>query len=224
MFIDAFGLTRLEIDGDPRGYGPVDVLLVGTGLRRRAEISVNGLRIPDDDVELLNTGAYAFRIADPRAPELYNKPWTVTYRVGQEVGSVVYDMNTDGMRADAPTIDSIENPSNGKAEGLGGGGYTVTIRGQNLQNVTHVTFGPARSIRLRSTPHPNVLLVKVPKGKEGGVQVLLEGFANGKPVSNILDFITPGKAIFKYVPKPKPEGQQQQSGGAQSGGARRRRR
>lgn len=206
MFIDGFALTRLEVKGDPRGYDPVDAVLIGTGLRRRAELSVNGLRIPDADVQLLNTGAYAFRVADPRDPELRYKPWTVTYRVGQEAASVVYDPSTDGLRADSPTIESIENPTTGKAEGLVGGGYTVIIRGGNLQNVTQVTFGSARPVRLDAGTlrHPNVLLVKAPKGTEGGAQVLLEGYAGGRAVSNILDFVTPGKAIFKYVPKPKP--------------------
>jgi hypothetical protein len=159
---------------------------------------------------MLNTGAYSFRVADPSLVPLPGKPWTITYRVGQEVGSTVYDPDTDGLRADSPTIDSIENLDTGKAEGLAAGGYTVVIRGHNLQNVTRVAFGSARAVVLNS--HPNVLLVRAPRGKEGGVQVLLEGSANGKAVSNILDFTTTGKAVFKYVPKPKPAGKESKDG------------
>lgn len=214
MFIDSFSLTRVELKGDVQGYDPLDAVLIGAGLRRRAEISVNG--IPATDLRLLSTNAYSFRITDPRNPALYGKPWTVTYRVGQETGSVVYDVNTDGLRADAPTIDSIENPATGKAEGLVDGGYTVIIRGRNLQNVSQVTFGSSRPVKPDARRrHPNVLLVKAPGGPKGGAQVLLEGYIGTKAVTNILDFTTPGKAIFTYLAKPKPEGK----AGGKGGGA-----
>jgi hypothetical protein len=209
MFIDSFALTRLEVRGDPSGAVPVTATLVGTGLRRRAEIQVNG--IPVLNPQLLNTGVYSWQITNPQQ---LGQVWNVTYRVGQDAGSVVFDVNTDGLRADAPTIESIENPNTGNAQGLVDGGYTVIIRGRNLQYVTKISFGstvvPAGGIKQR---HPNVLLVEVPKRPEGGVHVLLEGTVNGRAVSNILDFATPNKAIFKYLPPPKPEkpeGQQQQ--------------
>jgi hypothetical protein len=85
----------------------------------------------------------------------------------------------------------------------------VTIRGRNLNYVTRVSFGSAvvtgEKIKQR---HPNVLLVEVPRGPEGGVQILLEGAIGtgpgGRRISNILDFTSPGKAIFKYVKPEKP--------------------
>lgn len=222
MFIDGFALTRLEVRGDPRGTEPVTATLVGTGLRRRAEIQVNG--IPVLNPQLLNSGVYSWQINNPNQ---LGEVWNVTYRVGQDASAVVFDVNTDGLRADAPTIESIENPNTGNAQGLVDGGYTVIIRGRNLQHVTRISFGstvvPVRGIKQR---HSNVLLVEVPKRPEGGVHVLLEGIVNGRPVSNILDFATPNKAIFKYLPPPKPEKpagpqpqqeQQQQSTGKPAG-------
>lgn len=165
MFIDGFALTRREVRGDPRGADPITATLVGTGLRRRAEIQVNG--IPVLNPQLLNTGVYSWQIPNPR---LLGEVRNVTYRVGQDAGPVVFDVNTDGLRADAPTIESIENPNTSNAQGQVDGGYTVIIRGRNLQHVTRISFGstpvPAGGIKQR---HSNVLLVEVPKRPEGGV-------------------------------------------------------
>lgn len=220
MFIDAFNIARVEVDSQyldnnvATGY-PIVGRLIGSGFRRGAEFCVN------DDCTAVptfrNTGLYEFTFSKPA-----RRIWTVTYRLGQEIASKDFDKDVDGSRADAPTIDSIENPSTGKAEGLIGGGYTVVIRGNNLHNVEKVFFGKneVAKEKIHTPKHPNVLLVEVPAAPEGAVQVLLEGTATNstgqqRDVSNILDFVTPGKATFKYVkppkdstkptPKPKPK-------------------
>ncbi len=136
-----------------------------------------------------------------------DRTWTVIYRLNQRTAAITIDSEAERDRASAPTIDSIENPDNNKAEGLAAGGYIVTIRGKNLQTVKTVSFGPNK-VQVKPE-NANVLLLKVPAGAEGGVHVLLNGCAGlapgcPRPVSNIMDFATPGKAIFKYISPPKP--------------------
>lgn len=219
MFMDDFALSRLDVESrfldtatTPVG-APVSVRLSGAGFRRRAEICLNGQCVIDPP--LTNTGLYELTFRKPRG-----RVWTITYRLGQKMASKDFDTEVDGMKADAPTIDGIENPSTGKAEGLTSGGYTVIIRGSNLQSVSAVYFGSAvvPASGIHQLKHSKVLLVQVPKGQEGGVQVLLKGTMPStvagqasRTVSNILDFIVPGKAIFIYVrpttnPAPPPTG------------------
>jgi hypothetical protein len=211
MFMDDFTLTSLEVDKqyfDPAVAPGTDipVRITGAGFRRRAEICLSGGADRDCalDPPLVNTGLIELTLKKPAG-----RVWTITYRLGQKVASKDFDTVIDGAKADAPTIDSIENPSTNNAQGLTTGGYTVIIRGKNLQGVSKVSFGSqdvtGNKIKQR---HPNVLIVEVPKGEEGGVQVMLEapaayGAQNAQPLSNILDFLTPGKAIFKYVAPPK---------------------
>jgi hypothetical protein len=202
MFLDSLNITRVEIA--PQYLNPAVVAgtliparLVGSGFRRGASICIGnscavGLR-------LRGPGLYEFRIDKPDT-----RVWTFTYRLGHEIASTSFDTLVDGVRIEAPTIDSIENPATGRPDGLPSGRYTVVIRGSNLQDVYQVRFGRI-SGRIRPTRHPNVLLVDVPPGRVGAVEVLLLA-PEGR--SNILDFATPGKAIFKYVkpekPKPNP--------------------
>ncbi|HEX7333019.1 MAG TPA: IPT/TIG domain-containing protein [Pyrinomonadaceae bacterium] len=204
MFLDAFRVDGLEVEprflyNTPVGDA-IRLRLHGSGFRQRAQICVNNNC--DFDKELKHAGLYEFEIPKPA-----DSVWTVTYRMGQEVGSTIFETTVDGTRPSAPTIGSIENPATGRADGLLAGGYTVIIRGENLHNVDTVNFGQNAVTGSKiKRKHPNVLLVEVPAGPEGGVQVLLEGMVRvdgqSHSVSNILDFITPGKAIFKYV---KPE-------------------
>ena len=67
--------------------------------------------------------------------------------------------------------------------------------------MTKVSFGSKEVTgnEIIKPTHPDVLLVVVPPQQEGGVQVLLE---NKEHVTNILDFKTPGKALYKYVKPP----------------------
>jgi len=103
-----------------------------------------------------------------------------------------------------PTITSIVNDATKKAEGAPEGGYQVTIRGENLEQIERVFFGgkPATLLQVAA----GVLIVTVPAGEEGAVRVLLETNTpyQGKFLSNVQDFADPKekKAIFNYV-KPK---------------------
>lgn len=217
MFIGGFGITGLR--GVRVAGGNVTASLVGTGFRNRATITVNGTAITRP--RLRSTALYELSFPNPAAPE-----WKVTYRLGQQEASVVFTPDVDGLTAVAPSVDSIENPSTGKPEGPPDGGEQVIIRGRNLGNVSSVMFGPQSGTIDTYNRHPNVLLVTVPKGKAGGVRVLLSGqTAAGQSVSNILDFQTPGKAIYKYVappkeePKPKPEPKDKKRTRRKRGGA-----
>lgn len=197
MFVDDLSLDRFEIaSANPHLIAinsAIGIRVYGKGFRRRSQVCLN-----DDckaDQSLTNSGRYDLRFNKPAS-----RVWTLTYRVGQRVLSSRYDTQVDGLRSQSPSIESIENPSTNRPEGLVAGGYRVIIRGTNLENVTSVRFGSNPGAIVRQ--HSNVLLVTVPAGAAGGVEVLLEGTIHpaGTPVSNILDFMTPGKAMFKYVP------------------------
>jgi hypothetical protein len=201
MFIGPFRLGGLRVTS-PAGAGVVTAELAGGGFRRRAQILVNGVEV--DDPQFESTSLYKLTFPAPAD----SSKWTITYRLGHEQESVTYVPDVDGLATVAPSIEGIENPSTGKPEGLPAGGEQVIIRGRNLNHVRSVYFGGAGASIDASSRHPNVLFVTVPKGKEGGVRVLLEGITpGGQRVTNVLDFQTPGKAIFKYVPKPKPNAQ-----------------
>ncbi|HEV8367045.1 MAG TPA: IPT/TIG domain-containing protein [Pyrinomonadaceae bacterium] len=210
MFIDDLNLTRLEIESpNPQNIAvnsPITIRVFGKGFRRRAELCLNEQCLKDPP--LVNSGLY--RLNRFRKPA--SRVWTLTYRLGQKVVSTQFDTEIDGMRAQSPSIDSIENPATNRADGLTTGGYSVIIRGVNFQNVSTVLFG-SNSGAIRQH-HSNILIVDAPKGAEGGVAVLLQGTISGagsKQVSNILDFVTPGKAIFKYTKPPEPKKETQPS-------------
>ena len=205
MFLDTFNLTKLAVSPQALISGnvlPITIQLIGSGFRRGADICVN-----DDcnvTTTLKNTGLYELTLHQPSA-----RIWKAVYRLGQETGSISFDTKIDGAKPDAPSIDSIENPSTGRADGLTTGRYTVVIRGSNLGNVDQVFFGRPRGT-IKNPRHDDVMLVEVPAAHEGAVQVILRD--NNAGTTNILDFLTPGKAIFKYVkpeakakPKPKPK-------------------
>ena len=203
MFLDTFNFAGVEVKRDdllgvPVG-SPISIRLRGSGFRRRAQICVN--ENCDTNPQLKNTGVYEITVPMP-----VEQVWNITYRLGQDVASRTFSTIVDALRPDSPTIESIENPTTGKAEGLLAGGYTVIIRGNNLHRVNKVFFGDTD---VKVVPaHPNVLLVKVPAGGEGAVRVLMTGKLETVEVSNILDFTTPGKAIFRYVKPPdKPADQ-----------------
>jgi hypothetical protein len=98
-----------------------------------------------------------------------------------------------------PAIDSVVNSATGKPEGDAAKPAVVTLRGKNFQHVTHAYFGGKEVTILQVDPQ--VMLISLPPGNEGAVQVLLETNVNlrGKVVSNIADFRTQGKAIYTYV-------------------------
>jgi hypothetical protein len=203
MFIGTLRLGGLQ---DVRQSGStISARLDGSGFRRGARVFVNGARIYNP--RFVSTGTYS--LSFPKPPDT-EQTWVITYRLDQQQTSVNYVPAVDGVASVSPSIDSIENPSTGKPEGLPEGGEYVIVRGHNLNYVQQVLFGTESADIDATKRHPNVLFVKVPKGKEGGVRVLLEGYTpNRQDVSNILDFQTPGKAIYKYVPKPKEEKPQQ---------------
>jgi hypothetical protein len=196
MFVDDLNLERFEITsanpGSITAGLPINIRVYGKGFRRRSQVCLN-----DDckaDQALVNSGRYDLRFNKPAT-----RVWTLTYRVGQRVLTSRFDTQVDGLRSLSPSIDGIENPSNNRAEGAAGGGYRVIIRGSNLENVNTVRFGANAGTIVQK--HSNVLLVTVPPGTVGGVEVFLEGSIPpaGTPISNILDFMTAGKAMFKYV-------------------------
>lgn len=196
MFIGGFRLAGLQLTTS-RWSPTIRAELTGSGFRNSARISVNGQRVWNP--RLLSTNLYSLSFPRPTG-----ETWTVTYRLGQQEASIVFNPAVDGLGSIAPSIESIENPTTSKPEGTTAGGEQVIIRGTNLHYVRHVRFGTVAARIDPSNRHPNVLFVTVPKGKEGAVRVLLTGMTpDGDPVSNILDFKTPGKAIYKYVPKPK---------------------
>lgn len=104
----------------------------------------------------------------------------------------------------APSIDTIENPTTGKPEGPVDEDVSVVISGVNLEDIEHVFFGPREGDILKRGSH--VLFVRVPRGNVGGVPVLVQ--TSERPdktrLTNIDDFKTPGRAIYKYIAGEKP--------------------
>lgn len=104
----------------------------------------------------------------------------------------------------APTITNIVNDATKKAEGSTEGGYSVVIRGANLEQVERVFFGNKPAVIQQSAT--GVITVQVPKAEEGSVRVILETntLYKNKFLTNSEDFASPTetRAIFTYV-KPK---------------------
>jgi hypothetical protein len=104
----------------------------------------------------------------------------------------------------APTIASIVNDATKNAQGSTEGGYSVAIRGENLEQVERVLFGTKPAVIQQSAD--GVITVQAPKNEEGPVRVLLETntIYQNKVLTNSADFADPNntKPIFTYV-KPK---------------------
>jgi hypothetical protein len=112
------------------------------------------------------------------------------------------DEATLSYKSGAPSIETIENPTTGKAEGPADGGAIVTLRGSHLKEVRHVLFGEREASIIRKDDE--VLFVRVPEGQEGAVHVILTvGEPTEDKPTNIGDFATAGKAIYKYTPSTK---------------------
>jgi IPT/TIG domain-containing protein len=195
MFLRDFSLSNVEVVSANLASNEIDVRLTGTGLRRSANLFVDASLAPVEKkkVKLLSATSLHATIK-PAKPE----NWRITYRLGTEEATVSY-------KSGAPSIETIENPSNGKAEGSVDGGTIVTIRGKNLQNVRHVLFGEREaSIVRKDAQVPEVIFVRVPEGQLGAVHVILTGGSqNDNQPTNIADFATPGKAIYSYTPSTK---------------------
>lgn len=198
MFLDDLNITGVEIAPQYLGLvagSQIPVRLVGSGFRRGASICVgNNCGF---GVRMRSPGLYEFSFYTPAT-----RVWTFTYRLGHEIATKDFDTLRDGVKIQAPTIESIENPATGRPDGLPTGRYTVVIRGRNLQDVYRVRFGRALGT-IKATRHADVLLVEVPAGRVGAAVEVLLLTTTGE--SNILDFVTPGKAIFKYVKPEKPK-------------------
>jgi len=206
MFIDDLQLERLEVETPNLANialnTPINIRVIGKGFRRRAQLCLNDQCLTDP--RLTNSGLYRLTFRKPAS-----RVWTLTYRLGQRLVSTRFDSDIDGSRSWAPSIDGIENPTTNKPEGLTKGGYSVIIRGSNFEKVSEIFFGSDTAVIQQR--HSNILIVEVPEGVEGGVAVLLKGRMAGPgstEISNILDFVTPNKAIFKYTKPPEQPKQQ----------------
>jgi hypothetical protein len=192
MFLNGFSLSNVEVTNTNSQSNEIDVRLTGTGLRSRASLFVDNATSPVDKekVKLLSTTTCQATIKPKN-----DQNWKITYRLGAEEATLSY-------KSDAPSIEAIENPSTGKAEGSVDGGTIVTIRGKNLQNARHVLFGEREASVVRKDAEvPEVIFVRVPEGQEGAVHVIVTGGKqrDDEP-TNIGDFATAGRAIYKYTP------------------------
>lgn len=190
MFLSDFSLASLDVKDLHNGQ--LELRLMGTGLRSNAELFVDNAAVPVErkDVAFLSTSVCQAIIK----PDDITR-WKITYRVGTQEATLSY-------RSNVPTIDAIENPGTGKAEGPADGATIVTIRGKYLSDVRHVLFGEREATIVRTGDE--VLFVRVPDGQEGSVHVVVTGNTkNGKELTNLSDFATAGKAIYKYTPSTK---------------------
>jgi hypothetical protein len=101
-----------------------------------------------------------------------------------------------------PAIRSIEGPD-GTASGLTTGNYPVTIRGQELRNVTRVFFGNSLAT-IQSARNSEILVTAPPGANKVPVRLETDILFLGRELDNGADFGDPsGKAFFTYVKPPE---------------------
>ena len=171
-----------------------EVLIRGKGFHKDMQFYVDSSKDEVMSTHLVNATTYRLIIK----PNDINR-WKLACRFGNKEELFAYDSSV-------PVLESIENLNTGKAQGYTDTEATVILRGRNLNKVKTVTFGglPAslEEEKGKDEKDPLVLFVKVrARDSEGSVRVLLKAEDNK---TNIADFQTPGRAVYKFVSKPPP--------------------